>query len=118
MAAVERHDQIGLQPVGENDDRGVDRSEWEVGVPLDQVGDHRPIIGVWGFDVEAVQAADERGLPAHTQARSGEPGDLGDDKRRDDELQVTPTENLGTGGVIRIPPVERGEKRARVNDRG
>lgn len=118
MAAVERHDQIGLKPVGEHDDGGIDRADREVGVSLDQVGDHGPVIGVRGFDVEFVQPADERGFPARTQARRGEPGDLGDDQRRDDELQVSPTEYPGTGDVIGIPPVERGEERARVNDRG
>jgi hypothetical protein len=73
---------------------------------------------VRGFDVEVAQAPDEQGLAARAQASCGKPGNLRDDERGDDEVQVTPTQDLGTCGVTRIPPVDRGEKRARVNDRG
>ena len=118
MASVEGDDQVRVEPVCEDHDRCVDGPEREVAVAIDEVGDDRPVIGVRGFDVEAAQAPDERRLAARAQASCGKPGDLGDDERGDDQVQVTPTQDLGTGRVIRIPPIDRGEKRARVNDRG
>lgn len=118
MAAVERDDQVRVEPIREDGDRSIDRSEREVRVALDEVRDERPVVGVRRFDIEVAQAPDECGLTARAQATFGKPGDLGDDEGWDDKVQVTPAQDLGTCGVGLIPPVDRGEKWTRVNDRG
>lgn len=118
VAAVERDDQVRIEPIREHGDRRVDRSEWEVPVALDEVGDEGPVVGVRGFDIEVAQAPDECGLTTRAKAPFGKPGDLGDDERRDDEVQVPPTKDRGTCGVTRIPSVDRGEQWTRVKDRG
>ena len=117
MAPVEGDDQVRVEPVGKNDDRGVDGPEREVAVPLDEVGDQRPVLWVRILDAEPGQAPYERSLAAWPEAQSCEMGNLGDDQGRDDEVQIPPAKHLGASDVIGIPPVERRQQWAGVKDR-
>lgn len=45
VTAVQGRDHTDLQSFSNGDNRGIDGSETEVGVPLDQFGDPTPIFG-------------------------------------------------------------------------
>ena len=118
MAPVEGHDQIRVEPIREDHDRGVDSPQWEVAVPFHELGNDRPVVGERSFNAEVPQAPDERGFDARPETISREVADLGDDEAGDDEVQIPTLQHPGTASMVRIPPVDRGEQRARVNDRG
>ena len=118
MAAVEGDDQVRVEPIRQNGDRGIHRPQWEVRVALDEVGDEGPILQGGRLDLERAQASRERGLAAWPKAQSSEVGNLGDDEGRDDEVQITPAKHLGASDVIGIPAVERRQQWPGINDRG
>jgi hypothetical protein len=56
MPAIERDDQICAEPVGQDGDRCVNRSEREICIALDEVGDDWPVDGQGCVDLETDQA--------------------------------------------------------------
>lgn len=93
MAHVQGNHHVGAQPFCECSHRGIGASEREITVLLHEVGDARPILEGRSFDIETGEAAEKRGLGARSQAATHQIGDLGDDERRDDKVEVRPLEN-------------------------
>jgi hypothetical protein len=55
VAAIEGDDQIGVESLGERDDRGVRATEREVAVLLDQTRDSGPVVGGRSTYIERFQ---------------------------------------------------------------
>ena len=70
VSAIERHDQIGVQPLGEGYHRRIDPTEGEVGVAVDELSDPCPIIALRATNIDADERFEEASLYARSKPGS------------------------------------------------
>lgn len=95
---VERGEPDDLQPLGDCDERGVDGSQPEVGIPLDQLSDPRLILRgeIHTCKLTPIHRAKEEHLGCRRHIRLDLPGALDDHRDRHEP-------GLGHVTVIDIP---------------
>ena len=117
MTAVERHHDLGTDPLGKGDHAGVRAAEWEVGVGLDELADAVEVLTGGALDVEGPEAAQEGCFGPRPEPASNKIGCLGDDLGGNDQPEIRSREDRVTSLVVVVVGVGRRVERAGVNDR-
>jgi hypothetical protein len=116
MAMIEGNHQVGAQPFGERDDRGISASQREVGVLFDELGDASPFVGERRLNIEAAQAAQECRLDGGAKSAAREVRDFGNYESWNHQLQIGAAEHCQTGSMVYVAGVEHGDQGAGVKD--
>ena len=116
MSAIERHDQIGVQPLGEGYHRRIDPTEGEVGVAVDELSDPCPIIALRATNIDADERFEEASLYARSKPGSDKIAGLGQHECRDHDPKPTTLQNVDTPVMILVIPIDRRVERPGIND--
>ena len=68
MPSVKRDDRVRIETCCKSDQAGIGSAEREVGIPVDEVGDDWPVVGCRCFNVNVVDALEERGFGGWSQS--------------------------------------------------
>jgi hypothetical protein len=110
MSSVDRRDLADAEALRSGDDRGVDRSKWEIAVRRDEFGDAQPISGWHGVDREhaCCEVSEESNLRLDAESCREQVGHLGDDQHRDDQRAGVSLEQLEGCVMMRVVGVDVG----------
>ena len=117
VPAVEGCDGRSLKTLRRGYDGGVHRSERQVPVPGDELGDAQPVTGLHrlrdeGAESEIAQEADLRVGP---QTACNQIGHFRDDQNGDEQGPWMRLQELEAGGVVPVVLVDVGVERPRVD---
>lgn len=117
MTPVGGGDLCDAQALGGGDDRRVDRVERKVAVVAYELGDPKQVRGVDRLENQRPpgEIAEKANLRLPAEARGDQIGDLGDDKRGNDQRPWVSLEQLETAGVVGVVCVDVGVERTRVD---
>lgn len=117
MSMIEGGDFGDTEPFRRRNNRGVHRAQRKVAVPCDQFCDAKPVGGCDRLrnEVARGQVAKKSHLWAYPQARTEEVNDLGNDQHRNDERARVSFEEVKTGPVMTIVPVDVGVERTSID---
>lgn len=116
VPAIERHHEIGLEPLRECDDRRVSPSERKVTILLDELRHPHPVVGFRSLHVECRNLAKEPGFCRCAKPKADQIRHLGDDESREDQAKVSSLEHRERIAMPSVVLVDCGVERARVND--
>lgn len=117
VSAIESHDEVRIKAICQDDRGRITRAQRNVGVPIDEFGDQRPILISGRFDREASEFSHEGGLTPGTEPSPDEIRRLGNHECRDDQVQIATAQDLSGTDMVRFRCVRCRDKRARVKDR-
>lgn len=117
VPAIECRDLDKVQALGGRDDRGVDRTEWEVAVAGGELGDAQPVTGEDGFGPQRAggEIAEEADLCDDAEPCCDEVGDFADDEDRDEQRTGVGLEELPALDVVAVVGIDVGVERAGID---
>ncbi len=118
VLAVEGRDLRDLQPLGERDDRRIDRAQGQIAVPPDQLHDPRPVLGIDRDRLQGAmtQVGEEVHLRGRTTAATDEVRDLCDDEHGHEDGSGMARQDLDAGPMVVIIRVEIRDQRPGIDD--
>jgi hypothetical protein len=108
VTAVERNHHAGAHPFSQGDHGRIRAAKWKVTVALDQICHSLPVVRSRSLDLQAGNSAKKGGFGAGSESRPNEVGCLGDDHRRNYELEITPPQDIDTTIVVCVIEVGGG----------
>jgi hypothetical protein len=115
VTPIQGDDQIGLKPFGEGDHRGIGAAERKVSIPIDEVGDPRPVLWTRSLDVKTFETSKETGFQ---MIGSQKVHHLGHTEGRDHQMEPGSFQSREGSMVGWIRTVGGGDQRAAIHDRG
>jgi len=117
MAAIKSDDDIGMQTLGQGDDRCVDAAQWEVAVFLNQRSDVLPVGYFRESNVEAAQGFQKPRLYNRTQAGANKVSGFCQRERRNYQPIAGVRQDPKAAPMIPVITVNGRIQRPSVNDR-
>src|SRR5271155_1400281 len=116
-AVIEGQHDGGVEALGESDHRGVNASEGEVGVSINERGDSVVVLRDERLDILVAQGPPEGSLSRRSEAFGNQLSSLDRNRSRNDKAQVTAAEDRERSSMGGVALISRREQRAGVSDR-